>query len=227
MVTISPSDAAADSAWGGSLVATTDYVFRGVSQTHNATALQGDLHYRSPAGWFAGLWASNINPGDDYTGSVELNAYAGWTWALASDWRARLSYVRYLYPDATPGYNYDYDELAASVAFQDRVFATIAWSPNMVRSTSAGLDRRGNAESYELSFRQRIWRDLALAGGVGYYDLTNLFGSGYWSWSAALVYPIGGVEFNLSRFGTDSNARRLFGDQTADNRWVLTAIWRF
>ena len=41
---------------GGSIAFTTDYVLRGVSQSHGAGALQAQIHYQTPGGWLAGLW---------------------------------------------------------------------------------------------------------------------------------------------------------------------------
>jgi uncharacterized protein (TIGR02001 family) len=219
--------AAADSGFGGSLVATTDYVFRGLSQTRGDPALQGDVHYRGSAGWFAGAWVSNIDPEADYIGGVELNAYAGWTWAPTPDWSTRVSYVRYLYPEARKGTNYDYGELTGTVGYRDRFFATLGWSPDMVRTTHAGYDQRGNSLSYELSLRQPVWRWLGVAAGVGYYDLTDVVGDSYWSWNATVTATFGSLELDLARFANDATAQQLFGRDMAADRWALTAIWRF
>jgi uncharacterized protein (TIGR02001 family) len=218
---------AADSGVGGSLVATTDYVFRGLSQTRGDPALQGDVHYRGAAGWFAGAWASTIDPGAEYIGDIEMNVYAGWTWAPTPDWSARVSYVRYLYPEASQGADYDYGELAGTVGYRDRFFATLGWSPDMVRTTQAGYDQRGAALSYELSLRQPVWRWFGVAAGVGYYDLTDVLDDSYWSWNATFTAAFGNLELNLARFANDAAARALFGRDTAADRWALTAIWRF
>ncbi|NJD31709.1 MAG: hypothetical protein FIB04_07465 [Gammaproteobacteria bacterium] len=218
---------ASSAGWGGSLAATTDYVFRGISQTQGEPALQGDLHYSAQAGWFAGLWASNIDPGSSYIGHVEIDAYAGFAWTPASDWNARVSYVRYLYPDASPRTGYDYGELVAGLGYRDRAYASIAWSPDEIRIPKSGYEHSGTALSYELSLRQPIWRGLALAAGVGYYDLSSLFEKSYRSWSGTVSYTIRAVEFDLSRFANDATARELFGRDAADDRWVLTAMWRF
>jgi uncharacterized protein (TIGR02001 family) len=218
---------AADSGWGGSLVATSDYVFRGLSQTRGDPAAQVDLHYRGTAGWFVGGWASNIDPQADYTGSIELNAYVGWAWAPAPDWSTRLTYVRYLYPGESAGANYDYGELTGSIGYQDRVFATVGWSPDMDSTTRYGSDHRGTAFSYELSVRQPVWRWFGLAAGIGYYDLSDVLDQSYQAWNATLTCSFDSFELDLARFGTDPTARELFGRDTADGRWALTAIWRF
>src|SRR3974390_1006431 len=57
-----PDTCHADGAWSGMAALTTDYVFRGVSQTYDEPALQGGINYQNPSGWFGGAWASNVNP---------------------------------------------------------------------------------------------------------------------------------------------------------------------
>lgn len=217
----------ADSGWGGSLVATTDYVFRGLSQTGGEAALQGDVHYRGQAGWFAGAWVSSLNSGADYLGDLELNAYVGWGWTPAPDWNTRISYVRYAYPGASARVDYDYGELNGTVAYQDRVFASVGWAPDVIRATRYGPGRQGNAFSYELAARQPVWRWFGVAAGIGYYDYSDVIGDSYSSWNATLTASFGSVELDLARFGTDATARELFGRETAGDRWALTAIWRF
>ena len=60
---------------------TTDYVFRGISQTDEKFAVQGGFDWTSePTGIYLGTWASNVDFNSDT--SVELDAYVGWakTW---------------------------------------------------------------------------------------------------------------------------------------------------
>jgi Bacterial protein of unknown function (Gcw_chp) len=45
-----PLACAADGPWSASVAATTDYVFRGVSQTYESGALQLGVNYQSPQG---------------------------------------------------------------------------------------------------------------------------------------------------------------------------------
>lgn len=214
-------------AWEGSVVATTDYVYRGLSQTYGGPALQFDLHYRFSSGWFAGLWASNIDPRPIDQRSYELNAYAGWSRQFGPDWNARLTYVHYLYPDSARAAQYDYDELQASASFRDRAFATIGWSPNSTQYSYAGYGESRRRLSYEVALRQPVSASLALTGGVAYYDLHDLFDASYWSWNAVLAYTHGPWELDVTRFWTDDTARQLFGYHVAGNRWVATLVWRF
>ena len=62
---------------------TTDYRFRGISQNDEDFAIQGGFDYAHDSGFYAGLWASNVDfqiqTVDD--ASAELDIYAGSTLA--------------------------------------------------------------------------------------------------------------------------------------------------
>ncbi len=219
---------AAAEPWGGAAAVTSDYVLRGVSQSGRAAAVQGDLHYRAPRGWFAGLWGSTADPPPGRIADYELNLYAGHEWALSERWSTAATLVRYLYPNASGHGRYDYTEASASVRFEDRLALTIAYSPDAWRySRSYGWVVRRRAVSYEASLRQSAIPPLALIAAIGYYDTTALFGESYWAWNAGLAAKAGPVEISLLRFGVDAAGRRLFGADAADGRWVVSAAWRF
>jgi uncharacterized protein (TIGR02001 family) len=217
----------ADGPWSGSLGATTDYVFRGVSQSYGGAALQGGLNYQSPAGWFAGSWVSNVDPYPFISNAAEVDLYAGFGWALNREWTARASYTRYVYVLDQRRKPYDYGEIAVSVAFEDRLAATVSYQPDATRYSTLGYVRDQPASAYELTGRWPLPRGFALVGGVGYYDLTHLYGVGYWSGSAALSYVHGRFEVDVTRFFSDGTVRRLFEDASADGRWVASIVCRF
>src|SRR5574337_82858 len=128
--------------WGGALALTSDYVFRGVSQTDGQAAVQADLHARSGTGWFGGAWASTVKPAPSYETAHELDLYAGYGWALSDRWAATIAYVRYLYPDAPPYSHYDAYELSAALRFDDRLSLSAAVSPDARRYSVAGWSAR-------------------------------------------------------------------------------------
>jgi uncharacterized protein (TIGR02001 family) len=78
-----------------------DYVFRGVSQTHGKPALQGGIDYADPSGFYVGAWASNITWVKDWLGkgSLELDVYGGFKNTFAGgDWSYDVGYITYNYP---------------------------------------------------------------------------------------------------------------------------------
>ena len=79
---------------------TSDYRFRGISQSDNEAAIQGSIDFAQD--WFfAGVWASNLDFsgfGDPDT-SVEVDLYAGATAALSDSVSGTIKAVYYAYPD--------------------------------------------------------------------------------------------------------------------------------
>jgi uncharacterized protein (TIGR02001 family) len=227
MCALSTLTAHAANDWGGSLTATSDYVFRGVSQTRGAAALQADVHWRREDRWLAGAWASTVdlNPGAGPT--FEVNVYAGRNWRVGSDWSARLLAVHYAYPNDTRQHGWDYDELVATVGFRERLAATVAWSPNTTGFADGRVIEDRVAVSYELN-ANFPWRHAwVFSTGVGYHDLEELFGSGYTFWNLGVTYGATPWQLTLARFGTDSQATDFYGSETTEDRWSLAIQWHF
>jgi uncharacterized protein (TIGR02001 family) len=220
-----------DSFWtdrvGGSLGVVTDYLSRGISQTRGSPAIQGGLHARLPAGWVIGAWSSmvKLNPGHGAT--LEVDLHAGHLWALNDDWSSKLAVTHYMYPNDTRQVRYDYDELSASLSYRSRIIATATWSPNTSRYSNGYVASRRNAASYELAMLQPLSGSWSLAAGAGYYDLTDLFGEGYWYWNVGFTYSLGNVQLDLSHIDTDHTATRLFGYEVAGSSWSGAVTWRF
>jgi len=78
-----------------------DYLFRGVSQTHGGAALQGGVDYAHASGLYAGVWASTITwVKDAYgKGSTEIDLYGGYKNTFAGgDWNYDVGVIAYTYP---------------------------------------------------------------------------------------------------------------------------------
>src|SRR5690349_13174945 len=69
----------------GTAALTSDYVFRGVSQTDRDPAIQAGVEFAFDNGWYLGTWGSNISWLSDLStsaapisSSVELDVYGGY-----------------------------------------------------------------------------------------------------------------------------------------------------
>lgn len=80
-----------------------NYVFRGITQTSGAPAIQGGMDYAHASGFYAGLWGSNVSwivdSGTAATGSrsMELDYYLGYKNSFATDFGYDVGYVYYNY----------------------------------------------------------------------------------------------------------------------------------
>lgn len=221
----SASAAAGD--FGGSIGATSDYVYRGISQTGGEPALQADLHYQDRSGWAVGAWASAADPNEEEAPGLEVDVYASRNWTINRNWDARLSLTHYFYARDTRPLRYDYDEVVATLGYQSRVFATVAWSPNASRYSNGIIVKHQAATSYELTVTQPLVGRLTAAAGAGYYDLPAQLDADYWFWNAGVACSIGQAQFALSYIDTDEAAARAFGYGVAGDRWVGSLAWTF
>jgi len=219
--------------FGGSVGATTDYVYRGLSQTEGDPAIQADVHYRGVRRWAVGVWASTVNFERRGGPSAEIDVYAGWDWSLDKDWDARIGLTHYFYPGDNAQVSYDYDEFTASLTWQSRISATVAWSPDVTRRT-VGTERRPDgwfvhheqATSYELSASQPLPWHLSAVAGVGYYDLPNVLNADYYFWNAGFHVVWGRAQVGVMYIGTDDAAKRAFRYAARDG--VSGSLsWRF
>jgi uncharacterized protein (TIGR02001 family) len=100
--------------WSGTLVATTDYIFRGFSLSNESPAFQGSLD-ASYGILYAGVWSSNVE--DEGYEPVEVDLYTGIkpVWGKAA---FDFGVLWYTYPGAIPRpLGYQYVELKAGLAF--------------------------------------------------------------------------------------------------------------
>lgn len=80
-----------------------DYVFRGITQTTHAPAIQGGVDYAHASGFYLGAWASNIkwikDSGALASGDapLELDTYFGIRNAIVGDLGYDVGYIRYNY----------------------------------------------------------------------------------------------------------------------------------
>ena len=109
-----------------------DYVFRGISQTNGAMAVQGGVDYSfADSGFYVGAWASNTNFGPQDAPDAEIDFYAGWAYDINETFSTDLSYIWYSYYLADNGYGSgNYGEIIGSLSMTDIATLTVAYANN-------------------------------------------------------------------------------------------------
>ena len=74
---------------------TSNYVWRGMTQTDDQPAISGGIDYNAASGFYVGTWASNVDFGDDT--SAEVDFYAGYGFD-AGEVAIDLGYIFYGFP---------------------------------------------------------------------------------------------------------------------------------
>lgn len=219
--------ALADGQFSGSLGATTNYILRGVSQTYGGGAVQLGGSYQNSQGWFLGAWGSNVDPYPSGVASVELDLYAGYAHAFSPDVTGRIVFTRYTYVDDPRRFRYDYNEIAATLAYVDRLALTVSYSPENTAYSKLGFAQDKPTAAIEATSRWPIVGRLAVSGGIGYYDLKREFGVRYWAGSLGLAFVHRRLEIDLARYFSDHAVARLYEDASADGEVVLSGVVRF
>jgi uncharacterized protein (TIGR02001 family) len=102
---------------------TTDYIFRGITQSAKRPAVQGGLDYAVPdTGFAVGTWFSSIDFGDET--NLEWDIYGNYNFNLGP-LGASVGVYGYVYPYAGHGGPYDVFEINAGL---NHDFGFLAWS---------------------------------------------------------------------------------------------------
>ena len=95
----------------GNLGLTSDYRFRGISQSQNAPAVQGGIDYAHSSGFYVGNWNSSVSSQLYTNGAgVESDLYAGFKKDIYKGLTLDVGSYNYFYPRATTagtGSNFD------------------------------------------------------------------------------------------------------------------------
>lgn len=214
--------AAEDDGWwfGGTLTATSDYLFRGVSQTDEGPAIQASIDLGHGSGFYAGMWASNVDFDQPDGIDMELDFYLGWVLALADGSELDLSAARYTYPGANSGFDIDYNEFTAAYSFAQYYSATLAYANDYLNTGENAFyyQLAADAPLGETGFNFRV--------AAGFSDISRAAGSDYWDYQVGVNRNWGRLNADLSFFGTsgyDAEVEAFLGPKKwADGRFVLT-----
>ena len=183
---------------------TTDYVFRGFSQTDEGAAIQGG--FDADCGMFyAGVWASNLDFGgaESFAGSgrfrdvadIEIDTYAGIKATIpGTPVEMDLGVIYYAYPQAfDTGAELDYVEIklgASATLVPDLLTAglTVYYSPDYTLEAGENWVFEGTAE---ITLPQVAIFSPSISGTVGYQEgdesNTPTAGFDYWYYNAGLT----------------------------------------
>jgi uncharacterized protein (TIGR02001 family) len=191
-----------------SVALSTDYMWRGYTQTDDKPAISGSFDYAHSSGFYLGTWASNVDFNDD--ASAEIDIYAGFGGDIGdSGFGYDLGVLRYIYP----GENYDWNEYYASLSYSF-VTAMIAYTDDVYGSDE-------DAIYYNLSAGYDLPAGFSLSAAIGYYDYQDYSNNSPVDYSIGLSKELAGFGFDLSYIGTDDDGDDEYGE-AADERLVFT-----
>ena len=209
----------------GTMAFTSDYTFRGISQSDEAFAVQGSIDYAADSGIYASVWASSVdfNQTAVEDANAEVDFVLGYTGALTETAGYDVGAIYYYYPGAAESLNYDYWEVYAG-ANQEiagiNFDASVNFSPEYFGESGDAIYTQAG---FEKGLNLNGAGDITIAGHIGYQmiDDNATFGNeDYTDWSLSISKNIAGFDVTAAYVDTDLSKADL--SDGAEARGVLT-----
>lgn len=218
---------AEDSPFSSNVSLTSNYLYRGISQTGNKPAIQGGFDYANPNGIYVGIWGSSISwisdAGAGAIGHVgtELDTYAGYSNSFATDFTYDVGFLRYNYP-GTYG--------AAASANTNEVYGKIGYKWVSLKYSRSTTDLFGVANSSGSAYIDLSGSYTFDGPGVtvgahyGKQTVANNTASDYKDYNVSVSKDLGGYSVALMYSNTDitGGLPDAFNSKLADGKVVLS-----
>jgi len=190
------------------LGATTDYRYRGISQSNLKPALQGGADYtNNPTGLYAGTWLSSIKWITDVggKGDVEWDVYAGKRGEIVPDLSYDVGVLSYIYAnnklgDITGFVDANTTELYGQLTYK---LANIKYSQSV--TNLFGVPNSKNSGYVDLWTSIPLTDKLALGLHAGHQSIQNNSQLSYTDWKVGLSQDFFDVSFTLGVVGTNAS----------------------
>ncbi len=183
----------------GNIGLTSNYLWRGTTQTNGDSAIQGGLDYSHGSGFYAGTWTSNTS-----FGSPEVDLYAGFG-GEASSFSYDVGVIDYLYPQAD---NLDWIEYYANIGYQGFTLG-LAFSNDVFGTDTDGL-------YISAGYETEIAKELMLGLHVGSYDFDQPATAGFDDY---IDYSVSLSKGSWSLMLSDTDL------DTTDGDWVMVVSY--
>lgn len=219
---------------------TSDYLFRGISQTGHDPAIQGGGDYAHSSGFYAGVWGSNVGWIEDYqgynAGNLELDFYAGLRNSIGkTDFTYDVGVIQYYYPGSKPA--------GLTNANTAEIYAGLGWKWFTAKYSYTLTDAFGFANSdgssyLDISASLPLGESGFTAGAHwGTFNFANNGPVDYDDWKVSLTYDMGKLGDKMSGVTlgvaySDTNAKKAVwtdgnGEHLGDGKayvWVSKAF---
>ena len=194
----------------GSAALTSDYVWRGTTQTQGDAAVQAGFKLAGDFGFYGSVWGSNVEFAPDIHASSELDFTVGWAGNLAGHWALDVNVLRYQYPSTTV--DLDWTELNGTLTYAGNYWLSLGYSPEALGSDDAGVYT-------QIGARFPVNDAFRIEAAAGHYWLDEVYDRSYWHAQLSAVWTVAApLELRLTAHATDSNAETIFGDDFAGDR---------
>ncbi|MEN3295898.1 MAG: hypothetical protein V7642_5151 [Burkholderiales bacterium] len=183
---------------------TSDYRYRGISQTRLKPALQGGADYaHNPSGFYVGTWLSTIkwikDAGGD--GNIEWDIYGGKKGELGAGMSYDVGILSYVYPSNGLHPNANTSE----------IYGQLGYGPGYVKYSHAVTNLFGFADSknsgyLDVGANVEVGSGLVLNLHAGHQKVRNTSSASYTDWKVGLTKDFGFVSGAVAAVGTNTDS---------------------
>ncbi len=185
----------------GNFGITSDYRFRGISQTDGDPAFQGGFDLAHSSGLYVGTWGSNVSSwaaGPTTSTKLEIDLYGGYKTEVAGV-GLDVGAIAYMYPGSRTGDSGANWRANTQEAYLGLAYGIATFKTSYVLSknyfASAGSDNSGTMY-YDLTLAKEVMPKLTASVHAGYtdYKKDNAYVAGkfsYADYNVGLAYDLG------------------------------------
>lgn len=179
---------------------TSDYRYRGISQTRLKPALQGGIDYALPNGFYLGTWASTIKWIKDAGGGaeVEWDFYGGYKGEISKGLGFDVGVLSYQYPGHDLAVSPVTNEIYGALTFGP---ATLKYSHSV--SNLFGFSDSKNSGYVDLSATFDV-SGISVTPHIGYQKVRNNDTFSYTDYSLTASKDFSGFIVSAALVGTDT-----------------------
>ncbi len=145
---------------------TSNYLWRGVTQSNTNFAEYGGLDYSNQNGFFLGSWVSTLNGG-----SYELDLYGGFAKTI-NDFNYTIGYISYQYPNDNDYFNETYVNLSYGIIKASIAYTISSKDNNSVEFSQGDL-------YYSVGASKTLDNGIGISFLVGQYNFDDPNGDDY------------------------------------------------
>lgn len=213
----------------GNVALTSDYRFRGISQTNKKPAFQGGFDFAHESGLYVGNWNSNVDSGFLAGANLEMDFYGGLRGSLGA-FSYDVGGLYYHYPGSDPGID----------TFE--LYASAGWGPVSLKYSYSvteffGWDDSRGSWYLDGKVTLPISEQLSVVGRIGYQRLKgdarvveiNSTGvrDSITDWQIGVSYDLSGWVFAASYIGTNRDLAGSTGKNVSNDALVVSVSKSF
>jgi uncharacterized protein (TIGR02001 family) len=166
------------------------------------------------------VWASNVEYVDAPGTDLEVDLSAGWSGDVVPRLALDVSFTRYTYPGTAEEFDLDYNEVVATLTWDNAGWLLVGYSDDVFASGTSGI-------YYQVGLRFALGRGFRLELLGGHYSLDEYAAQAYAHAQVSGIYAWKRLEFRLSGHFTDGKAAEVFGKQLTDERAEAAVSFSF